>query len=308
MRPSKSMTISTVLVANDRAYLNRYYRTELLALLESAGLCVHEIGLFEHGRLSLSSLWRLLFGNEDLIISSNLRSNTVALASIWKPGMVILNGLGRYRNSKFARWFIALLLRKNSRKAIIVQSRADYQYFRRYAPKARLFWIPGSGGSEKKIGTRERPVSVQRADKIANVADSLRQYYSATGSERSLVLVGCPDSSEMREHFPDFNLEITGRVDASNLFVEGRIFLQPTGYGEGVPHTLVDAIVSRMSVRIANIEFVRYGLSHLGIRAEPVGEGWSKLIVPEHARRALSVETISRDYFRVLATEFGLEN
>ena len=289
-----------VLVANDRLSLNRLYRTKLISYLEEENLSVTEIGLFETGRPTLSAVARVFFGREDMLVSSNLRSNTVALLAFWRKGMTILNGMGRYRTKRAARWLIGRLMRLNRRKAIVIQSRADYRYFRRYAGTANLHWVPGSGGSEKAVGTEPRPLAVQRPDKIDAVLESLLDYYAATGAETSLVLVGCPEDAETRGKFPGFALELTGTVPPEELFTRGGLFLQPTGYGEGIPHTLIDAIVSRMPVAIATIEYLRYGFVELGIQREAIGDGWSRLVVPEESRAALESGKISRAYVDIL--------
>lgn len=299
--------MTRVLVVNDKRALNQLYRAPLMERLRQSGLALEEVGLFEGGRPVLRSVLRALFGRHDLILASNLRSNLMALLAFWTPGMVILNGLGRYRRRPSARWLVGRLLRMNGRKAIVIQSRADYRFFRRHVGGAHLYWVPGSGGSEKTVGNTDRPLAVQRPDKIGAVAESLQAYFEATGAARDLVLVGCPDTPEMRAAFPGFELELTSTVPAADLFRRGGLFLQPTGYGEGVPHTLVDAIVSRMGVAIANIEYLRYGFARLGITREPLGPGWSRLVVPEPARAALMNEKISSDYANIFMHHTGVK-
>lgn len=292
--------MTRILVVNDKLSLNQLYRTRLIARLQTAGLSVTEIGLFKGGRPTLHNILKVLLGHEERILSSNLRSNTVALLAFWRRGMVILNGMGRYRGRRAARRLIGWLLLLNRRKAIVIQSRADFRYFRRYAAGANLHWIPGSGGSEKPVAEGLRPLAVQRPDKIGVVAESLNSYFTATGTPPEMVLVGCPNSAEIQAAFPGITLELTGHVPPEDLFLRGGLFLQPTGYGEGVPHTLVDAIVSRMPVAIARIEYLRYGFAGLGITAVPIGPGWCRLIVPEAARLTLTTDKVSQDYAEIL--------
>jgi hypothetical protein len=107
-----------------------------------------------------------------------------------------------------------------------------------------------------------------------------------------LLIVGCKDEEKLRTLFPENTWKAVGYVDSTKIFNNSGIFLQPTGYGEGFPHSLADAIVSGMEVWISDIEYLRYGLGRLGAVKKSIAPGWSRLFVSKDLRRAVSSQSI----------------
>ena len=129
----------------------------------------------------------------------------------------------------------------------------------------------------KKKGENNSVLVVQRDSKIAAVAPSINDFLVNQGQTTPLVVVGCKDSSLLNKLFPEILFRSTGYVEGADIFSKGSIFLQPTGYGEGFPHTLADAIVSDMGIYISNKEYIRYGLWLIGAKREHIAPGWSRM-------------------------------
>jgi len=160
---------------------------------------------------------------------------------------------------------------------MIIQSYADYRYLRRFGVHQNLLWLPGSGGRAKSYQERGARLVVQRDRKIAAVAQDLNRLFDRSPSDRRLIVVGCDDDDFVGALFSGVAVRSMGYVASDLIFQQGGTFLQPSGYGEGFPHTLADAIASDMPTLISNREYVRYGLHRIGARRRPLCIGWSTL-------------------------------
>lgn len=267
-----------------------------MSALEAEGWSLESDGIFENGKPRLKTILAIVFGFGPPLISSNMRTNLLTLSCFWRRGLVILNGLGRHRRSTLLRRLVLLLLAVSHRKQVAIQNYADYRYFRRFGLGPSPVWVPGSGGTEKVTGPAGVPLIVQRDDKLASVAADLLKLFAAVPPVHPLAVVGCTDRAMVAKCLPGVPLENAGYLPSADIFRQGGIFLQPGGYGEGFPHALADAVASRMAILISNREYLRYGLHRLGCRLVSVGEGWSRLDVPEEARRAVMAETVNRSY------------
>ena len=118
---------------------------------------------------------------------------------------------------------------------------------------------------------------VQRDAKIGVVASDVGALLGHLSVAPPLVIVGCEDEAQLRSLFPGGGWRSDGYVAAEKIFAGGGIFLQPSGYGEGFPHTLADALVSGMEIWISDREFLRYGLGRLGAQRLPLAPGWSRV-------------------------------
>lgn len=263
---------------------------------------VTSLGVFDSFR-SFLRLFLLNFRiNEHFIVSSNLKANLISLLLFRGKLVLIINGLGRYRgNYKFRASFRHLLdVRHNSMEAIF-QNYADYRFYRRFCLKASVHWIPGSGGVARDKGTEnESYVVVQRDSKIDLVADSLNEFRTLVGNKKSsFIVVGCSrENNILNTKLSSFRN--VGRYPQGAIFKDGASFVQPEGYGEGVPHSLVDAICSGMQVFIRKHCFLKYGLHKLDCNLECIDKSWGRLCVTDLSRHHLSLDAVNMSYAEVI--------
>lgn len=280
-----------IYMINDKALYNQRYRSALISELEARDYEIKSLGLKQF--LSLFTKPRAF------IISSNLKTNLVMMVFFWLRGMTIINGLGRYRRRKAVRTILRILFRINSHRAIVVQSYADFRYFRRFVNINCLYWVPGSGGIEKQFGAKLGPVSVQRDDKIETVAASLKHYLNLSEEQSELSVVGCKDIGKISTLFDEHRIHCPGYVPANEILMSGSTFVQPSGYGEGFPHTFTDAIVSGMAIHMTRQDYVRYGLYKFETTISPLGDEWVQLHYGENLRNRLTASNISERYIDI---------
>lgn len=290
---------------NDKAEYNNIYRRSLIFSVESnLGKKVHSLGTFDRP----FSFFRIILLNfkKSFVVSSNLKSNCVALILYWGALVVIVNGLGRYRNrSSFRGVFRFLLDFRYRNTKPIFQNYADYRFYRRFCKRAKVYWVPGSGGVARDVGnTPENYIAVQRDSKIGLVANSLREFSKLVrewkpDSNPSFIVVGCT-SSENLFQTDLISFKSAGRYAQNKIFTDGKSFIQPEGYGEGIPHTLVDAICSGMNIFIKKRCFLRYGLYRLNCKFEPKSAGWGELILSEFTEKSLDLHTVNFSYLQVI--------
>jgi hypothetical protein len=139
-------------------------------------------------------------------------------------------------------------------------------------------------------------VVVQRDDKLPVVAASLREFIALDPAKAPLVLVGCKDAALVARLLGSGVVRSAGFVPANALFEGGSDFVQPTGYGEGLPHTLADAVVSGMTVIAPLCEVRRYGLQRLGGVATPFAGQWVSINPNPQMQTALSLPVITAAY------------
>lgn len=283
-----------ILVINDRKILNSLYRKPVIDRLVSQGHIIENHGTFDSFYILPVLILRLLLGRDGLVLSSNLKTNFFVLMFCRSSKVVVINGLGRMRASWLLRvLFLRLLaLRKNT--VAILQNYADYRFVRRHAPVVSIEWVPGSGGTRRLVGTAQNGILVQRDNKIALVAPDVNRFLSQCNVVASLSIVGCKNQNGLDRLFHGVNIHLAGVVRQSDIFMTGSIFIQPSGYGEGFPHSLADAIVSEMEIYISNTEFMRYGLSRLGAAKVAVAPDWSRIVLNTSLVDAVSARTVSR--------------
>ena len=73
-----------------------------------------------------------------------------------------------------------------------------------------------------------------------------------------------------------------GYVDQSKIMSFAKGFLVPYGYGEGIPHSLVDAIISGADIYLTKKNFISYGFYRYA-RYQKIfdTEKWVKLVITE---------------------------
>jgi len=276
--------------------------------LRNSGHNVRSMGLFDSKLGLIRTLIYMLSHPQDRFVSSNLRTNLVFLLFPWLHGLVILNGLGRHRDKRWLRRALILLFRINPRKQVVIQSYADFRYFRRFTPQKKFVWIPGSGGSVKKLGPQGRIVTVQRDDKLPIVAKSLVKIIKGAGTKIPLVVVGCKDSQVVSELLCEIPHISTGYLPADEILSGGQIFVQPSGYGEGFPHSLADAIVSGMEIIIAPIEYRRYGLYQFQIVTDKRVHNQLHFKPLQTLQEQISLEAITEKYVGLIHFSLNLSD
>ena len=301
MKQIRPQTKKRVFVVNDQAHLNTRYRKSFIELASSLGFNVKTIGLFDSRAGLLRAILDIVLGGYDIIVSSNLRSNVVVLLLSNVPTLIILNGLGRLRVSGFFRGIILFFMSRRKTTVFAVQNYADFRYFQRYCKAAQLAWVPGSGGVQRQIAEVGATI-VQRDEKIKYIVPSLLELYNSCPSIGRLNVVGCSDQSALDRLLVGVDFTNLGYVVQDDIFKSGRFFLQPSGYGEGFPHSLADAIVSGMPILIDNREYLRYGLSRIGSSKQAICKRWSSAIVSAETKERLSVEKINSTLISLLQT------
>jgi hypothetical protein len=295
------------LFINDRKKYNDVYRKDLMNYIRRGGYSVGSLGIFD-GVVSTLKFLILSIKRDSFLISSNLKANVLCLFFYNSPIVLIVNGLGRKRKSKLFRLTLLALLRLRRKTAcVIFQNYADYRFYRLQSSAQAIHWVPGSGGTYRKNNkNRHNFAIVQRDNKLTLVSDSIREFIDVISSSEEFKwcsvhfkLVGCSKESDFvnRELPRCVNV---GRRPQNEIFKDEGSFLQPEGYGEGIPHTLVDAISSDLNVFIKKIDYIRYGLHTLGIKFKSIRDGWGKLEYSDEQKYALSLSTVNKQYYNLI--------
>ncbi len=295
-------------ILNDKAHLNLRYRADFIQKLNSRGYDVNSIGLLEKN--SLRFLIRSMIPNTNaILITSNMRANLVGMLMIWKPGLVIVNGMGRHRTSRLFRMLLITLMRINRRKRFAVQCYADYRYFRMRIRVDQLIWIPGSGGvSRSTIHNRHNPFIVSRDDKIAGALPDIFDISSQFDDINMINVVGCSENATYSDDVFPQNLKHIGFVPQNEIFMHGNCLIQTGGYGEGFPHSLADALVSQVPVLIAKKEFLKYGIGKLGGKFLHKNGRWGTISQSAQLRASLHIKTINGLYLKELNNIINYSN
>jgi|GEM_PF-1257352 len=292
-----------IVFISDRKIYNKRYRADFIESLKLDGFDVDVKGLFDSIKSTIICLF-LLFNRRNVIVSSNIKSNIVVMVIRSRRVLIIMNGLGRLRGSSRFRAILCTLMSLRPAARFVVQNYADYRFFRRHVRAASLVWIPGSGGVRRFTGVPGSTVAVQRDEKIPTTSLSIRQFIdSGLRPQARLVVVGCTDAAGFRSYFADRDVVAGGYVAQDRIFAAGRHFVQPAGYGEGVPHTLVDAIVSGMTVYITRRDYLRFGFWLLGGRIVRALGNWCEIECGGDLASSLRSESVVVQYRDVL---FGI--
>lgn len=168
---------------------------------------------------------------------------------------MILNGMGRHEHNWWLRYLLILILGLRPNITCICQSYRDYRYFRRDTKLADITWIPGSGGSKRVTGSSNIPIWVSRNEKMKFIYGGSDSILDRLGS---IYLIGVSDTYD--------KCISVGEVSQNDIFKLSNIFVQIDGCGEGVPHTLVDAICSDMEIYISKFFWIKYGFYKISER------------------------------------------
>lgn len=296
------MKKDTVLFINDKACYNKRYRGDLINHLIRYGYQVKSVGLFD----GLSSIMNVLYviRKSKYVICSNLKSNIIyMLLSPASCGVIIINGFGRYRRSRAFRSLLYLLIKINKNKKYILQNYADYRYFKKNYKKIIIKWIPGSGGKKRKHGKEKGYFVVQRKDKLGCIKKSLIEFCLSNKISR-LSVVGCNQSDIMKYSLEKYSIYGVGYKNQEDIFMFGDVFLQPSGYGEGFPHTMADAIMSNVDIVISKEMYVQLGLYKFDNYAKTISDGWLKIVFNEKEKTMFAADVVNEEYYSVMVSEY----
>lgn len=279
---------------NDSPRFNNLYRSGLMDRFAKSNCSVRSFGIFSFKGL------RSLFKTDNVVISSNLKCNLIVLFFRRKKTIVIINGMGRFRQNKIFRWLVINLIKVRSDNIIIyIQNYADFRYFRRSA-KSRVYWCPGSGGVRRKVRDRDRTIVISRPGKFKLVAESISKFVSKTGFE--VDVVGCDDIFIQNVHSSK-KIKGLGYLDQSEIFMTAKYVFQPSGYGEGIPHCVVDALCSNLTVIMERRQFIQFGLGKLGFRYIKGPQEYVS-VLPHAEFDTISLDKINDQIFSKFQDEF----
>ena len=283
-----------VLFLNDREYLNRVYRTDLMNLFEGCGSVVHSFGL--RNILSFSLIY---YSRKDrpICIFSNLRTNLLSILIFWAYGINIINGIGRKRQNRTFRLCFFYGWSLLSRRKFIFQNYCDYRYSRRFF-KLNCYWVPGSGGAVRRIGA-SGIVMVSRAGKFNVQHSSILEMIAKLNLQRISVI----GVAEEEVNDSPGSLDFVGFQSQSELFSQGNIFLQPDGHGEGVPHSLVDAICSGMCIIMSKRSYIQYGFHKFENRG--CDDNYFMFSPSTKLIEALNKKTVNDKYYEIAWSIFN---
>ena len=229
---------------NDRSIYNERYRSHFMAMF-SPNVC--SLGLFDHP-------WRyfysIMLGREQFF-SSNIKSNLAFSLFFWVRGVVVVNGLGRYRSSGAFRLFCGCLFSIDSRKIYCFQNYADYRFFSAFFPNIRARWVPGSGGVRRRHALNGLFGCVTRPSKYQVTQTSISDFGELVGHPIYLIGVSKGDLAN-----PPENVVPLGFKKQDEIFDNIQYLLSPRGFGEGIPHVVVDALCSSMRLCQGRMRFL----------------------------------------------------
>lgn len=274
---------------NDKEILNIRYRSGLMRLFTDKGYRVY------NRRSSLIELLQIYFKSNALVVSSNLRTNIrVMILLFWRRKTIIINGLGRAKFSPLFRYFIMLLFSmQNRRTTFIFQNRSDYRLYSKHL--VNVHWVPGSGGSIRSIGT-DGIVVVSRKEKFILQRPSLLSAFNDLKLE-GITIVGIDSSGSFKYHD---KIHCVGYVNQENILKYGKTLLYPSGYGDGFPHVLADAIASNMNVIIEYKSYLEFGLDKLGCKYHRMAGNWIKLDIAKEGKEKIEQRNINANYFSLI--------
>ncbi|WP_440691960.1 hypothetical protein [Candidatus Pelagibacter sp. HIMB1695] len=280
-----------IIFLNDKHYLNNLYRKDLILYFKEKRFSVFSIGL-----KNTLSIFKFFINEQYYVVSSNLKANLFFLFFFKKKGTVIINGLGRFRNLKIFRLLLVFLISFNKNKSFIFQNYADYRYFVKKIYNLEAHWILGSGGTERKSGISNKVITVQRKNKINLVIPSIIKYIKEN-NVKELYLVGCIFPEKKFFNNDEVKIQSLGYLEQEKIFLNGNIFLQPCGYGEGFPHTLSDAIMSNMEIHMHKKSFISFGLYKYNLNIEKLNNNWIKIPKNSNIKNVLKKQKINKLYF-----------
>ena len=260
-----------------------------MQILRDQNFDIRSIGLLKGLRALLNRKLNCFY------FSSNIKCNIMVMLFNYQNSAIILNGLGRCRRSRMFIRFIGTLLYRYT-GTVYVQNYCDYRYYRRYFKK-EVEWIPGSGAQKRNVGTSNQFFTVSRNNKIYYQENELSEFIDLFSVQINVVGVTKSLSND--------GMLSCGWVSQEEIFKYGNKMVWAAGYGDGLPHSLVDSLYNSLSVYIKRKEFINFGLRHIVTKKEQLPNNWIKIIVTQ--RNLIDAQTVNVKYSQCITNWASLK-
>ena len=165
---------------------------------------------------------------------------------------------------------------------LAIQNYSDFRYIRRYNRcDANLHWMLGSGGVERLLASGVRPSSiavVSRESKIKLQIESIDDFLSDASYFDELFIVGVMNLRETKTFTNSVAITTVGYVEQSAVLSYSSNIFIPDGYGEGLPHVFVDALVSGRTIYLSKFSAIKFGLYNFKNNFGYIGTGrWVRI-------------------------------
>lgn len=288
-----------VFFVSDKKEYTDLYRSALFSEFSKNMEC-KSVGFFDSYKnfFSLICFFSVL---KRFVLVSNIKSNIIILFLFQTRGLIIFNGLGRYRSLKIFRILLLVLLKiRSSHFSFAFQNYKDFRYFRKYFSDT-VFWVLGSGGRNYQISSNaQQPITIiTRANKLILQMQGFREFILDTPIQSKIQIFGSGKISDLLyQNELDQYAYSRGWRDIDKIFKDSSELCNLPGYGEGIPHSLVDAICSGLPVWISKSDFRDFGFYKIqGIESQTYGN-WRYLNFSDLARSNFHFEKINDDYMR----------
>jgi hypothetical protein len=175
-------------------------------------------------------------------------------------------------------------------KKVFIQNYLDFRYYRRFFVLENAAWLPGSGAYIRQTSCDDGYFTVTRSDKISTqlrdlerFSEDFQQQLTCIGLDQSDASLGC-------------DIRCVGKVPQNDVFSFGNTFVWLGGYGDGLPHSLCEALYNRVVVLIRRRQFIEFGLYKLGAEFSHSRADWLR-ITNVHSEK-LNSERIANETFR----------
>lgn len=257
--------MKNIILLNDKQSSHLKYRLNIYKKLKTIGFDIKLLEIF-----SFKDILIIIF-TKNHIISSNIKCNILVLFFCKKNSTVILNGLGRYRNSAIFRRILGFLL-KNYKGKLFIQNYHDFRYFKFKYKIKYANWLPGSGAYVREKGNSKEFFTVTREDKILHQISEIKDFSSKENAKINIVGVSkIPRSIKA-------NLYAAGIVNQTDIFKIGHKFIWFGGYGDGFPYSLAEALYNGLEVIVSRRQYVQLGLRKIVINKSFFKKGWFKIL------------------------------
>jgi len=277
--------MSRVVFLNDKKIYNERYRRSTIDFFNQSGFETLSLGIFEN---PFKVIFIILFSKN--IISSNMKSNILLLLFFFKKKVCIINGLGRHRYNKFFRFALICLLKLNYKSSIIFQNYADLRYFSHFVKSNRFILVHGSGATKRSVSKCNNVFVVCREGKFNYVKKDI--YNASCSLNKRFKLVGMDLSNEY--------VNGVGYVNQSNIFTHGSVLYVPDGYGEGIPHVLVDAIFSECSILISKRQLISYGFYKMAVVTKVYEDKYLLCNFTNDIKKFISPSVVNKKIYKAL--------
>jgi hypothetical protein len=269
---------------------NKGYRADFMEILSSR---------FEVRHKELRGIYAIIFNaifSSETLITSDGKVNLLTALFSKSRQLMILNGLGVFERNRIVRCLLILAINRKTKIKVAVQNYRDFRYLSRFVSKIdKIVWIPGSGGKLRNASGEEKTFMISRQKKFRRVLSKLSKVPDKC---KPIYVLGDVESVARDD------VRILGSVEQDEIFSVGNNFLQLDGYGEGVPHTLCDAICTGLKVTIEKSCFIKYGLyrfPYKHFQSLNNGEFYILDEHPESVKNTLHSDSVNKMYLKALS-------